>query len=272
MRSAALKLIVLCLSVVDVTATYAQTGDAPAGTSAQLESTMIERLPPDVNQTAIGFSNDRAQLEPVTTPTANPPASAAPPPEPALPKWGDYSRPQPVPALFPSRLYDLVGPPRGFVQPNFGQSYQQIIGDPNSVPAIDASLTMGIELARPDGLAPAGVHGDNTLRAGRVLFSARYNQGSFDQNFVSSQRVSAASILANFPFAPRRLFQQTETAILEYGTTDDFTLMFTVPWQQSRLDYLDAGGGSSSTRSVIQATSQSRDCMFSIASRDSRFI
>ncbi len=147
--------------------------------------------------------------------------------------------------MFPPRQYDLVGPPRGFIQPNFGQFYQWIIGDPNSLPAIDANLTMGIDLARPDGLAPIGVRGDNTLHTGQFLFSARYGQNTFHQNFMGTQHVSTASILANYPYAPRRLFQQTEMAILEYGATDDFTLMFMLPWRQSRLDYLDAGGGSS---------------------------
>ena len=161
--------------------------------------------------------------------------------------WGDYRQPRPVPAIFPLRLYDLIGPPRGIVQSNSGQLYQRIIDDPNSVPAIDVSLTQAIDLARPDGLAPVGVRGDNTLRAGQVLFSTRYDQGSFDGLYDSSHRVSTASVLANYPFAPRKLFQNAETVLLEYGATDDFTLMFTLPFQQSRLDYVNAGGGTSST-------------------------
>jgi hypothetical protein len=149
--------------------------------------------------------------------------------------------------VFPPLLYDLAGPPRGFVQLNFGQDYQRVIGDPNNLPAIDASVTQGIDLARPDGIAPIGVRGDHTLHAGQMLFSVRYDQESFDANFVSSHRVSTASVLADFPFAPRRLFQNRETALFEYGATEDFTLLMTLPFQHSRLDYLDATGGSPST-------------------------
>ena len=217
MRSAALKLIVLCLSLAAVTAAYAQSGDAPAGTYPRLEAPMIEALPPVIDGAGFGFSGYQTQPEPLATPAANPPASAAPPPEPSLPLWGDYSQPRPAPVMFPQRLYDLIGPPRGIVQPDSGQGYQRTIRDPNELPAIDASLTWGIDLARPDGIAPIGVFGANTLRTGRLLFTASYGQGSYDQLFVSSHTISPASISASYPFAPRRLFQQTENAILEYG-------------------------------------------------------
>ena len=245
MRSVALKLIVLCLSLVAGTATYAQTADAPAVTAGRLGSAPIEARPPVVNGT--GLAGYQSQPERIATPVANPPASAVPPPDPTVLKWGDYSQPRPVPLALPPVVYDLAGPPRGFVQPNFGQDYRQVIGDPNNVAAVDAGLTRGIDLARPDGIAPAGVRGDHTLRTGRVLLSVRYDQESYDDLFMSSHRVSSASILANFPFAPRRLFQNRETALLEYGVTDDFTFLMTLPFEHSRQDYLDAGGGSSST-------------------------
>ena len=236
-------LTVLYLSLVAVPAACAQTGTAPARLP---RNTMIEARPAAAGSD-VRISGFYAAPESISTPPADSSASARPPAEPALPQWGDYSQPQAVPIVLPSVAYDLAGPPRGFLQSNFGNFYRQIIGDPNSLPAIDASLTRGIDLARPDGLAPVGVHGDHTLRAGQVLFSVRYDQQSFDDNFVSSHRVGTASVLADFPFAPRRLFQNRETALLEYGATDDLTFLLTLPFEHSRLDYLDVGGGSSST-------------------------
>ena len=87
------------------------------------------------------------------------------------------------PLALPLLGYDLAGPPRGTIQPDFGQEYRQPLGDPTLLPAIDVSLTQAIDLYRPDGLAPAGVRGDHTLKAGRALLSYRYDQGSFDDNF-----------------------------------------------------------------------------------------
>ena len=125
------------------------------------------------------------------------------------------------------RRCSTISPARrgGFCNPIPAMSYQRVIADPNSVLAADASLTQGIDLARPDGNSRADWSaGDHTLHAGQMLFSVRYDQESFDDNFVSSHRVSTASVLAAFPFAPRRLFQNRETALFEYGATEDFTL------------------------------------------------
>ena len=38
---------------------------------------------------------------------------------------------------------------------------------------------------------------------------------------------------------------KTKTRSCEYGPTDDLNIMFNIPWQESSLDYLQAGGGSS---------------------------
>ncbi len=134
---------------------------------------------------------------------SNPPTgNAALPPDPPLPEWGNYSRqPEPVPVRLPPLSYELVGPPRGIVQPDTGQFYGQVLGDPIGLPETDTSLSQAIDLARPDGLAPVGVHGDHTLKAGRVLLSARYDQQTFDGNcwwdripFVERQRAEPISV------------------------------------------------------------------------------
>ena len=246
MRLSIFKLSLLCMCGAAATA-HAQTGASPlsmpaAGAGAFVEARSL--VPPrgDVRLSNVQFESGPAAVPP-TTETA----IAAPPPDPALPKWGDYSRPRTVPLALPPLGYDLAGPPRGVIQPDFPQQYQQPLGDPTLLPAIDASLTQAIDLYRPDGIAPAGVGGDHTLKAGRALLSYRYDQGSFDDNFTSAHRVSTGSVLTNFQFAPTRLFQDHQTALLEYGVTDDFTFLITLPFQHSRIDYVDAGGGTLSS-------------------------
>ena len=247
MRWAAINLIVLSVSLMAPTAIRAQSVTAPPRPVRPLEMSGLELLPPVTSQTASELSDDQPQGEYVAPPVAHPLASAASPPEPAPANWGDYTQPRPVRPAFPALAYDLAGPPPGFVQPDSPPAYQRVFGDPNGILATDASLTQGIDLVRPDGIAPIGVHGDHTLHAGQMLFSVRYDQESFDDNFVSSQRVSTASILANFPYAPRRLFQNRETALFDMAATEDFTLLMTLPFEHSRLDYLTASGSTPST-------------------------
>jgi len=249
MRSFVLKLTCFLLSLAAAAVACAQTESAPLGSWDRLDGPAIERLPA-VENTATGFASFGP--ESIAAPAAQSAVNAAPPPDPSLPKWGDFNQPRPVPWNFPQRLYELIGPPRGIFQPNTGQAYQQSIAEPNEVPAIDNNLTIAIDLCRPDGLAPTGVVGANMLRTGRLLFTAEYSQGIFDQNYVGFHRVSAASILNSFPYAQRQLFQQTENMFLSYGVTDDLTLQFNMPFEQSSLNYSNAGGGSSNASFAAQ--------------------
>jgi hypothetical protein len=243
-----LSLFSMCLAAVTA---HGQTGYAPPAAPAQGGSPVTGAgwIAPEVAApTGPQLGTSAVQPTPsATTPEKSWTAAAAPPPEPAMPIWGDYTRPAAVPLALPAVAYDLAGPPRGFVQPGRGQEYRQIVVDPNSLPAIDEGLTQGIDLFRPDGLAPIGVRADHTLGTGQALLSFRYDQSSFDDLFSGSHRVSTASALANFPFAPRRLFQNHETALLEYAPSDDFTMMMTLPFEHSRLDYAPAGGGNYTT-------------------------
>ena len=168
--------------------------------------------------------------------------STAPPPEPAMPNWGSYTQPESVPVALPPIGYQLAGPPQGVIQQNNPPEYAQIVADPNTLPAIDGNITAGIDIYRPDGLAPMGVRGDHTLQAGRIIFSMRHDQSIFDNLMVGSHGVSTASVLTHYPFVPTRLFQNHATALLEYGFTDDFTFLITLPFEHSRLDYATAGG------------------------------
>lgn len=232
-----LSVLSLCLAA---SLASAQTGSAPLGTQVQ----PVPQLP---------VLPAAAQLAPPADKPAAPevladPLAAAPPPEPMMPEWGNYTAPQQVPFAPPPLSYDLVGPPSGVLQPDVPQMFSQVLGDPASLPVTDEGLTQAINLYRPDGLAPIGVRGDHTLKAGRALLSARYDQAVFENLFVGSQQVSAPSVLARFPFAPAHLFQAQPRALFEYGVTDDLTLMLQLPWQRSVLDYTEAGGGSFTTR------------------------
>jgi hypothetical protein len=245
MRAAIFMLSLLCLCGATATV-HAQTGAAPPSIPAPDTGAFIGVRPPGSSTAAVGLSNVQFEPGPAQTPAAEAPV-AAPPPDPVLPKWGDYSRPRSVPLALPTLGFDVVGPPRGIIQPDVAEPYRQPLGDPTFLPAIDANLTRAIDLYRPDGIAPAGVRGDHTLKAGHALLSYRYDQSSFDDNFVSSHRVSTASVLSKFQFAPTRLFQDRQTALFEYGVTDDFTLLLTLPFQHSRVDYVDGGGGTFSS-------------------------
>jgi hypothetical protein len=179
MRVAIFKLSLLCLCGAAATA-HAQTGAAPASMQSLGAGAFVEARSPAPPTDGVRLSNVQFEPGSAAVPPATEPAIAAPPPDPALPKWGDYSRPLGVPMALTPLGYDLAGPPRGVIQPDSPQEYRQPLGDPTMLPAIDASLTQAIDLYRPDGIAPAGVRWDHTLKAGRALLSYRYDQGSFE--------------------------------------------------------------------------------------------
>jgi hypothetical protein len=62
----------------------------------------------------------------------------------------------------------------------------------------DYHMNMTIDLERPDGLAPAGVLGDHTLKNSRFLISYRYNVTAFDGNLSGTHAVSTAAISRHF--------------------------------------------------------------------------
>ena len=163
------------------------------------------------------------------------------PPEPAPPRWGplDAAAPQ---VAFPARDYDIVGPPRGIFQRYTGQLYRRRVRDPNTLLAEDYRLNAPIDLNRPDGIAPAGVLGDHTLKSSQLLISYRYNVTSFDGNLNGTQPVSTAAILAAFTFAPTRMTFQQHLILFEYAPTDDLTMMFRLPIQEIDIEFVDQGG------------------------------
>ncbi|HVC96052.1 MAG TPA: hypothetical protein VND64_20360 [Pirellulales bacterium] len=163
------------------------------------------------------------------------------PPEPAPPRWGALDAPAPQ-VEFPAREYDMVGPPRGILQRYTGQLYRRRVRDPNTLLADDYRLNAPIDLNRPDGIAPAGVLGDHTLKSSQFLISYRYNVTAFDGNLNGTQPVSSAAILGAFAFAPTTMTFQQHLILFEYAPTDDLTLMFRLPIQEIDIEYVDQGG------------------------------
>lgn len=168
------------------------------------------------------------------------PLSAAPPPDPEMPAWGQYLSPPNAPGAVMPREYNLIGPPRGVVQNINGQDYQAVVADPNVVAGMDTQFDQTINIFRPDGIAPIGVFGDHTLPAGKAFISYRYLQNSFDQNYLGSSRIGPPTA---FPFAPRQAMQNSQVVLVEYGATQELTVLALLPFQHNQINFLTAGGG-----------------------------
>ena len=189
----------------------------------------------------LGQSNALSQVKSQTTSAAGPP-SAAPPPEPELPAWGQYLAPVDKPIMLSPLEYNVVGPPRGYTQQSAGQDYQSVISDPNGLLESDLQIGQSVDIFRPDGIAPIGVVGDHTLPTGAAHISYRYLQDSLDQNYDGSQRISVGSIAAKYPFAPTRMMRNSQVALVEYGVTQDLTMLAYLPFQSNSIKYQTAGG------------------------------
>jgi hypothetical protein len=161
-------------------------------------------------------------------------------PDPA--RWGNYGQPARVPVALPAVEYSLVGPPRGWIQPNVPPEYRAVVADPATVPDNDIMLTQAIDLNRADGLAPSGVFGAVTLPTGRFMASYGYLQNSFDHLLVGTHQVSSAGVLAKYAFAPTRGLSDSQIATITYGVTDDLTITASLPFEHNQIDYTQTGG------------------------------
>lgn len=159
-----------------------------------------------------------------------------------------FQPPPSRPLNLPAVEYLLIGPPHGVFESECPNAYRQVVGpceEPSGDPCFDH---LGIDIFRPDGLAPIGVIGDHTLSAiGQVLISYRYNRNAFDDNRVGTGRVSNADVLAAFPFAPTHMVTETHRFLIEYAPTQDLTLLGQLPFQHVNIDYVDAAGQSHET-------------------------
>ncbi len=160
------------------------------------------------------------------------PLTAAPPPDPELPTWGRYLTPSTSPVLSPVE-YSLIGPPTGVVQHAEDQDYRAVVSDPNTLLNYDAQFGQNVDIFRPDGIAPIGMFGDHTLPAGTAFLSYRYLQNSFDQNYVGSHHTGVPTA---YPYAPTWMMQNSQVALVEYGATEDFTVMAYLPFQHNGIN------------------------------------
>jgi len=187
-------------------------------------------------QTAPAPSPLSAENSPSTTELPRP-LTAAPPPEPELPSWGDYLAPS-VPSIAPRFTeYTVIGPPVGIIQQPQGQDYRIAISDPGTLLDNDRQIGQVVNIFRPDGMAPIGVFGDHNLPAGTMHVSYRYLQNSYDQNYTGSQRISVGSVAAHYPYAPANGMSNSQVALIEYGVTTDLTLLAYLPFQHNEINY-----------------------------------
>lgn len=171
--------------------------------------------------------------------------AAAPPPDPAPPRWGSLEQPLQGPLVLPTYEYMLAGPPRDVLQYDDAQVYNRPISDPNRLLRDDARYNMPIDLYRPDGIAPIGMTGDHTLKASTMLVSYRYNTTNYLGNLDGTHPLGDADVLAQFPLAPTRQRAQTHLMLFEYAPTDDFTFLAQLPIQANAIDFVSQAGGAS---------------------------
>jgi hypothetical protein len=183
--------------------------------------------------------------EPSAAPTEALPAgklaefeAAAPPPDPSPPQWGSLEQPVRGPLTLPTYEYVLAGPPRDVLQYDDAQIYSRPVSDPNRLVRDDSRLNLAIDLYRPDGIAPIGMTGDHTLKAGTMLVSYRYNTTNYLGNLNGTHPLGNADVLAQFPLAPTRERAQTHLMLIEYGLTDDFTFLAQLPIQATSIDFI----------------------------------
>lgn len=167
---------------------------------------------------------------------------AVPPPEPEPPRWGAIENPE-VTVQVPVRQYMLAGPARGVFQHLEGQEYERPVIDPYGVMMADTQYNVAIDLYRPDGIGPAGVFGDHTLKGGgTVLWTYRMQVQEYQGILDGTRHVSNAAVLSSFAYSPTRASIQKHIIQMEYAPTDDLTVMAYVPFYQNSIDFVDATG------------------------------
>ncbi|MSR59666.1 MAG: transporter [Planctomycetaceae bacterium] len=165
--------------------------------------------------------------------------------DPVPAQWGNVRAPRSTPTMTPPVNYLLIKPPEGVVQDEYRDEFLQTVGDPAETYHQGPFECPRFDLDRPDGLAPIGVFGDHTLAAGgEFLVSYRYINTIFDGNRDGTSNVSTGSVLNNFAIAPTHMQTQKQIALLEYGVTDDLTLLALLPFWDISLNQMTRGGGS----------------------------
>lgn len=157
--------------------------------------------------------------------------------------WGDMEVPRPTPSVPPSVDYLLIRPPQGVTQRDWGDGFEQSVTNPDETFHHGPYFCTPVDLDRPDGLAPIGVIGDHTLEAGgQFLISYRYNNTMFNGLRDGTDNLSTSSVLGNFPIAPTSMQTQRHTMLVEFGVTDDLTLLALLPFWDITINQATRGG------------------------------
>lgn len=185
-------------------------------------------------------------------PVAKPPASTGKPlvADPVPARWGDVEKPRPTPTNPPAIDYLLIRPAEGVVQQEWA-GFQQSVWNPDETYHHGPIFCPRIDLDRPDGLAPIGVIGDHTLEAGgQFLISYRYNSIMADGMRDGTGDVGTNEVLQNFTYAPTNMQSQRHMALIEYGVTDDLTILGMLPYVNIGIDQVTSTGDKIFNRAV----------------------
>lgn len=162
--------------------------------------------------------------------------------DPVPARWGNVENPRPTPTNPPAIDYLLIRPAEGVVQQEW-TGFQQSVWNPDETYHHGPIFCPRIDLDRPDGLAPIGVIGDHTLDAGgQFLISYRYNSMMFDGMRDGTGDVSTNQVLQNFQYAPTKMQNQRHMALIEYGVTDDLTILGMLPYVNIGIDQVTNTG------------------------------
>ena len=154
--------------------------------------------------------------------------------------WGLFDAPAQHPMYIQETEYLQGHLADGILQHEDDNLIRRNVLDPNEV--IDPVYPCeGIDIYRPDGLAPIGVLGDHTLPAGgNVMVSYRYNRMTYDDNYNSDSRVTTASVLGAFPIAAQHMLVERHLVGLEWAPTNDLTLSAQLPYMNVVIDNVTA--------------------------------
>jgi hypothetical protein len=100
-----------------------------------------------------------------------------------------------------------------------------------------------------DDHAPIGVMGDHTHDAGEWMVSYRYMRMRMNGNRDNDDRISAASVLNDFPVAPTRMDMQMHMFGLMYAPIDRVTMMLMLPYVSLDMSHRLRNGNRFTTRS-----------------------
>jgi hypothetical protein len=103
--------------------------------------------------------------------------------------------------------------------------------------------------AHADDHAPIGVMGDHTHDAGEWMVSYRYMRMRMNGNRDNDDRVSATSVLRDFPVAPTRMDMQMHMFGVMFAPIDRVTMMLMVPYVSLDMSHRLRNGARFATRS-----------------------